>query len=153
MADIKFRAIVSASVYSRWSEVETWVSCENSLRSLPLHAYVYQLCVLPRRGRKKVSVPLAGMCHHVAYIRVPEEENLMCLAMARTTHRLESKTQTKSNNAGAAKKVAEIDSKYSKLNDADKNLHLLAPQRKRLLFCIITSEGGFLFLIKNLSRL
>ena len=39
------------------------------------------------------------------------------------------------------------------LNDADKNLHLLAPQRKRFLFCIITSERGFLFLIKNLSRL
>ena len=42
---------------------------------------------------------------------------------------------------------------YTYLNDADKNLHLLAPQRKRFLFCIITSERGFLFLIKNLSRL
>ena len=44
-------------------------------------------------------------------------------------------------------------SQYLILNDADKNLHLLAPQRKRFLFCIITSERGFLFLIKNLSRL
>ena len=49
---------------------------------------------------------------------------------------------------------------YSALNDADKNLHLLAPQRKRFLFCIITSERGFfisykkpLEAIKNLLRL
>ena len=33
--------------YSMWTGVESGVSCENALRSLPLQAYAYQLCVLP----------------------------------------------------------------------------------------------------------
>ena len=69
------------------------------------------------------------------------------------TQSYDAKILPAASHLDAGRRVKDRGRTYIYLNDADKNLHLLAPQRKRFLFCIIISERGFLFLIKNLSRL